>query len=51
MEKETYTGIAIAVAIIVIILFFGGWYLFLGQTLTQPTDLAPVSAPATVPVI
>ena len=49
MEKETNTGIA--VAIIVIILFFGGWYLFFGQTLTQPTDLAPVTAPATVPAI
>ncbi|MFA5001068.1 MAG: hypothetical protein WC531_02440 [Candidatus Paceibacterota bacterium] len=48
MEQENQTGIAIAVAIIVIILFFGGWYLFFGQTLTQPANLEPVTAPVAI---
>ncbi len=43
MEKETNYGIAVAVAIIVVILFFSGWYLFLGQSLSQPVVLAPIT--------
>ena len=38
MEKENNYGLAIAVAIIVVALFFGGWYIFIGQTLSEPTS-------------
>jgi len=51
MEGENQTGIAVAVALIVIILFFGGWYLFFGQTLTQPANPAPMTAPVTIPTV
>ncbi len=42
MENENYYGLAIAVAIIVVVLFFGGWYIFIGQSLSGPTSPAPL---------
>ncbi|MCX6712291.1 MAG: hypothetical protein NT041_01200 [Candidatus Vogelbacteria bacterium] len=43
MDTENNYGVAIAVAIIVVILFFGGWYVFIGQALTGTTGEAPVT--------
>ncbi|MFA6253955.1 MAG: hypothetical protein WC640_01690 [Candidatus Paceibacterota bacterium] len=42
-KDENHYGPAIAIAIIVVILFFGGWYLFIGQALTGPTSPAPTA--------
>lgn len=41
-NNENNYGPAIAVAIIVVILFFGGWYLFIGQGLNGPEGEPPV---------
>lgn len=43
METENNYGPAIAVAIIVVVLFFGGWYIFIGQALNGPTGVPPVT--------
>jgi NADH:ubiquinone oxidoreductase subunit H len=43
MQNETNYGVAVAVAIIVVILFFGGWYIFIGQALNGPVGVAPVT--------
>jgi len=40
-NENTY-GLAIAVTIVVVVLFFGGWYLFISQVLSGPTSPAPV---------
>lgn len=42
MENENYLGLAVAVTIIVVILFFGGWYVFIGQSLSGPTSPPPL---------
>jgi hypothetical protein len=40
-NENTY-GPAVAMAIIVVILFFGGWYIFIGQNFKDPTSEATV---------
>lgn len=42
-NQENNYGPAIAVAIIIVIIFFGGWYLFFGQSLAGPIDNPPVT--------
>jgi len=48
MEDNNY-GIAIAIALGVVILFFGGWYLFFGQLFSRPDSPLPTSAPQITP--
>jgi NADH:ubiquinone oxidoreductase subunit H len=43
MNDENNYGPAIAVAIIVVILFFGGWYVFFGQGFNGETGEAPLT--------
>lgn len=36
-------NIGIIIAIIIVIVFFGGWYIFIGQALSGPSAEAPVT--------
>lgn len=36
-NNELNYSLAIAITIIVVILFFGGWYIFIGQSFNNPT--------------
>lgn len=44
MEENNYNGLAITIAIMVVVVFFGGWYFFIGQSLSTPTTPTPESS-------
>lgn len=43
MENDHNTNIAIIITIVVIAIFFGGWYIYFGQAFNQPTSKEPIT--------